>query len=412
MKLLLISHYFPPEMHGGTQSYVEALARHLRDEGHEVRVVVGSPRFQAGGSVTREERRDIEIVRLHRDPATELLSGDLGSARIRDLVLAEARSFAPDLVHLHHWHALSRGLVAALRDAGLPVVVTLHDLFVSCPRHHRMPDARSFCAREVTLADCARCLAPDLAHLPLEAIEAGLGERRAIHGEDLRRADRVLAVSATQRDFIRTLPGFEDQAIEVLPIGTPELAPLPRTPSPDPGRLRLVNWAGLDPRKGPQVLLAALAMTRDPARFALTFHGRAGEPAFMAELEDLARDLDVTFAGPFADDERPAMAAASDLAVLPYLAFETYALVVDEALHLGLPVIVSDRGAPKERVLGRGLVVPADDPQALARALDDLADRPERLAAMRAAPSGARLLDEHFAALLTLYREVATRRRG
>ncbi|MCB9832805.1 MAG: glycosyltransferase family 4 protein [Planctomycetes bacterium] len=411
MRLMLIGHYFPPEVHGGTQSYLEALARRLAGQGHELLVIAGSARFVAGGAVSREERDGFRILRIHRDQAVEFLSGDLGSPRILELVRAETRAFAPELVHLHHWHALSRGLVAALADLGLPVLVTLHDLFVSCPRHFRMPDARRFCAPDVDLEDCARCVGADLAPLPLEAVAAGLGERLRVFRTDLGRAARVITVSGAQRDFLRSLPGLGDQEMTVMPIGCPALA-APPAPTPIPGELRLVNWAGLDPRKGPQILLAALRMTAAPERYHLVFHGRPGHADFMAELEELGRGLDLRFAGAFADEDRAGFAAASDLAVMPYLAFETYALTVDEAMHLGLPVVVSDRGAPPERVGGRGAVVPADDPAALAALLDRLRLEPERLAAMRAAPGGARLLDRHFDELEALYRDTATRSRG
>ena len=42
MKVLMITHGFPPECSGGTESYVLALCRELLARGHEVEVLTGS----------------------------------------------------------------------------------------------------------------------------------------------------------------------------------------------------------------------------------------------------------------------------------------------------------------------------------------------------------------------------------
>ncbi|MFG0316260.1 MAG: glycosyltransferase, partial [Planctomycetota bacterium JB042] len=100
------------------------------------------------------------------------------------------------------------------------------------------------------------------------------------------------------------------------------------------------------------------------------------------------------------------LAAEADVAVFPGIAPETYALVVDEALALGLPVIVSDRGAGAERAGEAALVVPAGDVDALRDALAGLLDDPGRLDTLRArivehvatVDDGAARLDEIYGA--------------
>jgi glycosyltransferase involved in cell wall biosynthesis len=286
------------------------------------------------------------------------------------------------------------------------VVLTLHDLFTTCPRFFRMPDARRFCSREVTLSDCATCVAPEVGPMPRERLERTLAERFAGFQAELAAADRVLAVSDPQRRLLESVPGFEFRGARVLPIGIHTDEVPPPAPEPVPGKLRLVNWAGLDPRKGVHLILEAVRASERRASFEVHLYGRDGEPEYMRELHTMAEGSNVVFHGPYQDAERREFSGRYDLAVFPFLAFETHALVVDEALRFGIPLIVADHGAPPERIGTRGLAVPPGDSSALREALEGLLADPERLRAMRAGTHGARDLSEHFTELLALYREL------
>ena len=101
---------------------------------------------------------------------------------------------------------------------------------------------------------------------------------------------------------------------------------------------------------------------------------------------------------------RRALAAAADVAVFPSLARETYGLVVDEALHMHLPVIVSNRGALGERIGGRGSAVSVDTPEALAATLRSILADPGIL--QRYAAAAAPVLEtpsSHAARLVGIY---------
>jgi len=409
MRILQISHYYPPETHGGTQEYVAELAALQQADGHDVHVLAGSREDSTTGDVQQTVEDGIPVRRILRDGRTERVSGDLGSERLGTLVEQLAARIDPDIVHVHHWHALSRDIVQRLTSGSRTVVVTLHDLFTTCPRFFRMPDARTFCRPDVTLDDCASCLADDLAHLSREGVVDLLTERRVALQAELSAADAVLTVSAPQRELLLSIPGFQQRELRALPIGIRGAAEPPTAPEPVPGRLRIVNWAGLDPRKGIHLLLAAVAACKRRDDLSVHLYGRPGEPAYMDELAGLAAGLDVTFHGPYEDSQRGLFAGRYDLAVFPFLAFETYGLVVDEALRSGIPVVVSDHGAPPARIGQRGLACPRD-PRRLAQVFEGLLDEPERLARMRAGSHAARDLTEHHAELSRLYASLLERR--
>src|SRR6185295_15414305 len=168
-------------------------------------------------------------------------------------------------------------------------------------------------------------------------------------------------------------------------------------------RLRIVNWAGIDPRKGAHLLVEAVAGSALRDRFEIHFHGKRGERDYMEELERKGAGTRLTFHGAFTDAERSSFAARYDVAVFPFLAFETHGLAVDEALATGIPVVVCDRGAPRERVGSQGIVVPVGDVAALREVLEQLARDPERCRTLRRGAPALTSLEEHSVALLALY---------
>jgi glycosyltransferase involved in cell wall biosynthesis len=156
--------------------------------------------------------------------------------------------------------------------------------------------------------------------------------------------------------------------------------------------VRIVLFAGkLVAAKQPGELLQAF---RDlaPPDAALVFVGEGRE---RAELERRAAEspaLAVRFL-PFANQtEMPVRLQLADLFVLPSRgAHESWGLAVNEAMHLGVPALVSDRVGCQEDLVSpgeTGWVFRADDPddlrRQLARALAELAD-PDRRAELRQA---------------------------
>src|SRR5215212_3422072 len=91
--------------------------------------------------------------------------------------------------------------------------------------------------------------------------------------------------------------------------------------------------------------------------------------------------------GPRTGADLAAEYGAADLLVLPTRG-ETYGMVLTEALARGVPVLVSDVGGVRE-ALGPGptpgLLVPPDDPAALAGALRAWLDGPDLRERLRAA---------------------------
>lgn len=410
MNIVHIVHSFAPEAHGGTQAYVESVARAQMARGHRVMVITGSSDQSRGCSEETTDLQGLTVLRIYRNFATERLSGDLGSPRIEDLVVAHLRHFRAERCHIHHWHAIARNLAQTIRarsDAEFRprITITLHDLFVTCPRHFRMPDARSFCDEAVPLAACADCVAVDIGGMPKDAVQAALEQRIDALQRELDAADVVHCVSSAQRDFLERWPLGKKRTYTVSSIGVPralgdEVAQRPLHDLPvvfDIARpMRIAHWAGLDPRKGAHLLVEAVAGMKERSRCEITFLGRAGEPAYMREIEEKGAGCRLYFPGEFEDADRVRFGELFDVAVFPFLAFETHGLAFDEALFVGLPVLVSDRGAPKDRIGTRGLTFKVDDVLSLRRVIERCLETPTLLIRLRNGAHGARPLEDHI----------------
>jgi glycosyltransferase involved in cell wall biosynthesis len=136
---------------------------------------------------------------------------------------------------------------------------------------------------------------------------------------------------------------------------------------------RVILFAGkLVPAKQPGALLDAF-LSLAPSDAALVFVGDGPERARLEATAAGHRSETVHFL-PFTNQsDMPVRYALADLFVLPSNGlYETWGLSVNEAMHLGVPCLVSDRvGCQRDLVTEgqTGWVFPANDPSALTQAL-------------------------------------------
>jgi glycosyltransferase involved in cell wall biosynthesis len=146
----------------------------------------------------------------------------------------------------------------------------------------------------------------------------------------------------------------------------------------DPGRTTICAVGRLGHEKGADVLVEAVAHMRDSGRpdiQVLLVGGGEMESALRSRVQELRLDDMVRFCGMRPHDEIPLWISAADLLCLPSRR-EGCPNVVLEALASGVPVVASNVGGVAELVNGdNGILVPAEDPQALAFALRGALDR-------------------------------------
>ncbi len=108
-----------------------------------------------------------------------------------------------------------------------------------------------------------------------------------------------------------------------------------------------------------------------------------GDGPFRSELESTLKGYPVVFTGYLTGEELSTFYASSDVFVFPST-FDTFGNVVLEAQASGLPVIVSDKGGPKELMIPNetGYIIKANDKSALVGALTSLVTNVETIKTM------------------------------
>lgn len=226
-------------------------------------------------------------------------------------------------------------------------------------------------ARAVLVPRSGRLRLVVLVHMPFGGDTVAAADEAAV----LAAARAVVTTSDWTRRQVRQRYGRPADRVHVARPGT-EPAPA-GSPSPDGGRLLCVG--AVTPLKGQDLLLEALIAIAGLPWHCSLVGPLDREPAFVAALRHRAAVTGVAgrlrIPGPLTGASLGREYRAADLLVVPSRA-ETFGMVVTEALAAGVPVIATSVGGVPE-ALGRtasgvpGLLVPGEDPAALAGALAD-----------------------------------------
>ena len=193
-----------------------------------------------------------------------------------------------------------------------------------------------------------------------------------------RRMRHLITVSEVSKNDISKAFTVSPQRFHVVPngINTDIFHPLPQVRRAD-NQLIVTNSADT-PLKGLKYLLLAVAQLRQSRPVTLTVIGR---PKPGGSIERLVKEQSlencVTFTGRIDEKDFADYYARSTLAVVPSL-YEGFGLPAGEAMACGVPVVSTTGGALPEVVGDAGVLVSPGDPHALAEAIADLLDNPDK----------------------------------
>lgn len=219
--------------------------------------------------------------------------------------------------------------------------------------------------------------------------------KRWLETRALPQAARIIAVSQCTATDLRELYNVPPERIVVIPeAADPGLAPVEDPAARaailaryglEPGTPFFLYLGGLDPRKGLSILLEAL-LSLEKASPLLAVAGPLEEdkhfPAFQQGIACRGLGSRVRLLGFVAEADLPALFSAAAAFVFPSL-YEGFGLPPLEAMACGAPVIAARAAAVPEVVGQAGILVPPNDPAALASAMAEVLRRPELAAELR-----------------------------
>jgi alpha-maltose-1-phosphate synthase len=351
LKVALLTREYPPEVYGGAGVHVEYLARELAPFVDLTVHCQGKPRSSA----------------VAHSPWSLLAESNFALQTVStDLSMAAAMTGC-QVAHSHTWYANLAGHVGGLLH-GIPHVVTTHSLEP---------------------------------HRPWKAEQLGGGYRLSSWAEkvSIEGAAAVIAVSEGMRtDVLDAYPAVDPAKVHVIynGIDADQYHPDPATDvleryGVDPSRPSVVFVGRITRQKGVPVLLRAAAHL-DPDVQLVLCAGAPDTPELGAEVAGLVEELRkersgvIWLSGMLSKREVIQLLSHSTLFACPSV-YEPLGIVNLEAMACGTAVVASAVGGIPEVVADgeTGLLVPPDEPAALAEAINSLTRDPDRAKAMGAA---------------------------
>jgi glycosyltransferase involved in cell wall biosynthesis len=209
-----------------------------------------------------------------------------------------------------------------------------------------------------------------------------------------RAADAATATSQFLAGVVARRFGVEP---EVIPFGidTDRFRPAHGARRPGPVRIGFVKW-GLGAKYGPDVLVEALSLLPADADYEVTIVGDGDlRPTLEARVGELNLADKVRFAGRLPNTEVASLLSELDVFAMPSRR-EEWGVAAAEASASGLPVVATNVGGIPEILADgeTGILVPPEDPAALARALERLIADPGLRSRLGAA--GRRRIEELY----------------
>lgn len=347
MRILVVTHRYPPYGSAGVERVAEQTAQGLRTAGHDVLVLTREPlATPALPRIVRDRRDGVRVVTL-RGGGTSLERFPGRAIELERLFERTLLEFAPAVVVISHLIDHSPAYVSIAHRWEIPVVVEMHDFYLACERAHLERHGGDLCSGPEGGRACATHCFP---HQPFSVARWAL--RTHMFRQAVQEADALICPSGFVAEQAARLFGLKLPRLFVIGNGVTFAPQSLQALEPARGSaLRLACIGAVIPHKGPHVVIEALRLARLPdvelTLFGLAFHPYVGT---LLRAAHGIPNLRLRCFGTFAPQALPALLGNVDLVVMASLVPESYGLVVREALACGIPVVASRVGALPEAV--------------------------------------------------------------
>ena len=332
LRFCFLTTFYPPHNFGGDGIAIQHLARGLVKAGHEVTVVHDVDAFDllhdGPEPAPVEEPRGLNVVRLRSRMGrlSCLLTQQTGRPVIhRKAIQAVLDDGDFDVVNFHNISLIGGPGLLSLGEGSLRLYMA-HEHWLVCPMHVLWRHQRERCPEK----QCFRCTLNHRRPPQLYRYN-GFMERQ------LENVDTFIAMSEFSRDKHHEF-GFKHE-MEVLPSLLPPPREASRGVRPARARPYFLFVGRLEKIKG---LDDVIPVFRDYPDTDLVI---AGDGEHAAELEALADGIpNVRFLGRVPTEELPAHYRDALALIVPSVCFETFGIILIEAMSHGTPVIARRLG--------------------------------------------------------------------
>lgn len=357
MHILKIIHGYPPLYNAGSEVYSQSICNELA-RSHRVSIFTREENIYISDHIIRHEYCngiDFYIVNKAREK-DGYAHPDLDTQFAQ--LLARIK---PDVCHIGHLNHLSTGLVAAAKQQGIPVVFTLHDFWLMCPRgqflqiNFAQPTFHQLCSGQDDRKCASQCYnrffsgEPEAYERDLAYWESWIHTRMETTRQLAHLVDVFIAPSRYLRDRFIADFGISPDKIVYLDYGFPleYLRPV----QPKPHNRFTFGYIGTHiPAKGVNLLIEAFSRLQSPAEL-LIFGRENGQSTRMLRQMASKSPNPIQFRGEYVNQNLASEVFAHvDAIVVPSIWAENSPLVIHEAQACQIPVITANHGGMAEYV--------------------------------------------------------------
>jgi len=347
MKVLIITSWYPSRNNPVSGLFVKRFAEAISLYDQVIVFHATPQKIKGIYEVSMEDEGNIKVIRLKCSNFRMSFLSFVICTLLSFIWLSKNwKKFSPDILHAHVY---TSGLLAVVlgKVYNIPVVITEHVEIIDKYKKYKFRKIRDFV--KVVLARLV-----------------------------LNNASTLVLVSKSLRRHVESFGIFNKCEVipNVINIDIPIKVNYIKKDKKDKKRIIFIGI--LTPRKGVDYLLEAVRILRNIRNDFIV--DIVGDGPYFETYKSRAIELGiidvVRFHGRVDEDTKLKLLQESDFLVLPSL-YETFGVVLIEAMALGKPVVTTSSGGQKEFVDEKvGVLIPPKDAKALAKAIGYMLDRP------------------------------------
>ena len=377
MKILYLTHRFPPEHFRGTEVYTWELAREMQRRGHNVLVVTlrEMKKEETGLSMVRDSYAEVPVARICKHLRPDNFESYFFDAEMDKMFLDLTNEFQPDIIHSTYFlGGLSLGMSLRAAEMG-KLFITITDYSAICARGQLLDRNLKLCPGPRNGVRCLYCLFdrnwlfknPGLDKWAREYLPIWIGRLKDVWELDLirKRNQAIANILASARSVIfahpLTLLVFNREKIKLshprlLDFGV-DYAPFREHKKNPSDRLRIGFIGQILPHKGLHILVEALAGIPEQTKFELKIYGSLSDPAEKTYFDSLSlsRIKNQNWLGTFDYSQMNKVLEEIDLLVVPSIWPENCPLIPKYALLTGTRLLLSDAPGILVKAGGQGI---------------------------------------------------------
>jgi glycosyltransferase involved in cell wall biosynthesis len=336
MRILIVTHGFPPKEVTGTEQHSYILARELM-KNHQVHVFSRGEGREYQEYLETHDKIPISRINTPKMSLRSKFQDTYLDSHVAEIFSARLEEFRPDVIHVQHCIALGFSLLETAIKRNIPILLFLHDFFFMCHNINLIKSDGERCTGPKNEKYCMQCIsAYDPSLNKIESQEIGIKKYQYVN-EILFKIDCIASPSQFVKEvFVNNFPSISE--IIVAPLGL-DLSFLKKIAKKKTGKFIFGYLGAIGPHKGVHQLIEAFK-NLEIKNVELRIHG-GGEVKYQEGIQQIS-NKDIFFFGPYLHDRLSEILSEIDVLVLPSLCNESYSFTIREALAAGIPVITSD----------------------------------------------------------------------